>query len=422
MRRFIRSSFSSFSKAWTTTSFFQPKAFSSTKSLKTGAIIGTLAFSCFSYASFNYKDKSSLIASHHPKLLCVLFDAGETGNLLPVLKKLEINGKDFRVLVMGTAETIVKPGMFGNKRITLEDLEINKVDTTTPRTYSLSTEMMKKFQKMNPAVVLVGTASRIQQDVLQQFSSAVTVAFVDNISYDPQQESFETVKKVQEVAKHVLCPSKNTVSLFLNSQKRMELLPTYHVVGKPSLEAWEKEIHAVEPAAVLQTLHFTSDKPIVTFIGGYGPGYEVIDPLFQQCVEDLNKQGIQAILQPHPKVGSSKVKTTEVLRVSSLVVGYNSSVIPDAAILGIPSLFFIPNDSRTSFKHEAIEKRRISKVSSCEELVAHIRKKHKIPNLREEMGIPSNSTEVITQLLTEWMEEPRNEVQKSNECSIRIDP
>lgn len=401
---------SSLSKRWRDRSFFQPKILRLTGLWKKGAIIGAIAFSCFSYASFNRKESSSSLVSHHPKLLSVLFDAGETVNLLPVLKKLEINGKDFLVLVMGTAETIVKPGMFGNKRITLKDLNIDTVvDTTSARTCSLSTEMMKKFQQMNPAVVLVGTASRIQQDILEQFSSAVTVAFVDNMSYDSEQESFKTVKKVQEAAKHVLLPSKNTVSLFLNNQKRMEFQPTYHVVGKPSLEAWEKEIHSTEPKAVLQILSFTPDKPIVTFIGGYGPGYEIIDPLFKQCMENLNEQGIQVIFQPHPKMGCSKVKTTEALRVSNLVVGYNSSVILDAGILGISSLFFIPKDPRTSFKHEAIEKGLISKVSSCEELIAYLRKNHKIFNLREEMGIPSNSTDVIAQLLTEWMEESRSE-------------
>lgn len=324
---------------------------------------------------------------------------------MPVLKKLETNGQDFLVLVMGTAETIIKPGMFGDRRITLKDLDVSTVvDTTTARTNSLSTEMMNKFQKIEPTVVLVGTASRIQQDVLEQFSTAVTVAFVDNMSYDPKQEAFKTAEGVQRMAQHVLCPSKNTVSLFLNNQECMKFHPTYHVVGKPSLEAWENEIRSVEPTTVLKTLNFTSDKPIVTFIGGYGAGYEVIDPLFKQCMQSLTEQGIQVIFQPHPKMGSSKVKTTEALRISNLVVGYNSSVVLDAGILGIPSLYFIPNDPRTTFKNEAIERGLISKVSSCEELIAYITKQHKGHNLREEMGIPSNSTEIITQLLTDWME------------------
>lgn len=409
----------SFCKAWAATPFLQPKILPKMKPLTKGAIVGTVAFSCFSYVSFNQKESSSSLASHHPKLLCVLFDAGETGALVPVLKKLEVNDKDFLVLVMGTAETIVKPGMFGDKRITLKDLNIDTiVDTTTARTSSLSAEMTK-FQKMNPAVVLVGTASRIQQEVLEEFPSAVTVAFVDNMSYDPQQESFKTVKNVQKVAQHVLCPAKTTVSLFVTDQESKEHQSTYHVVGKPSLEAWEKEIESVKPEAVLQTLDFTPDKPIVTFIGGYGPGYEVINPLFKQCMESLSEQGIQVISQVHPKMGVSKVKTTEALRVSNFVVGYNSSVILDAGILGISSLFFIPNDARTSFKHEAIERGLISKVSSCEELVSYIKQQHKMPNLREEMGIPSDSTEVISQLLTEWIEASGSEIPQTKECVVK---
>ena len=305
---------------------------------------------------------------------------------------------------MGTAETIVKPDMFKGKRLTLKDFQIDTIiDSTTSRTASLSKEMMNKFQKLNPKVVLVGTASKIQQQILEQFPASTTVAFVDNLSYDKQQESFSTVRKVQAVAKHVLIPSKHTLTIFADKAEGHRLKPEYHVVGKPSLEVWKEEIASANCSEILQKLNFKKEQPIVTFIGGYGPGYEVINPLFSQCGELLEKEGFQVIQQPHPKIAPQRVKTTEALAVSQYVVGYNSSVILDSAIEGVHALFFIPDDSKTQFNHFAIERGLVPRVSSCQELVEYIKAKRSFNPVGEVMGIPHGSVNNIIECLDRWM-------------------
>lgn len=371
---------------------------------------GAIALTSASLSAGAHQTDSIPIPLYKTKLLCVLYDAGETGALVPVLKKLEKDGKDFRVLVMGTAETLVKPGMFGDKRLTLKDLTIETVvDTATARTTALSKEMMGKFQTIDPQVVLVGTASRIQQQVLETFPASTTVAFVDNFDYDKKQESFATVNKVQAVAKHVLCPSKHTETLFAEPET-VQPGKRYHVVGKPSLEVWEQEIRTANRKQILNTLNFNNTQPIVTFIGGYGPGYEVINPLFDQYTELLEKEGFQVIRQHHPKVAEQmgiklKVKTTEALAVSQSVIGYNSSVILDGALVEINSLFFIPEDKRTPFKHFAIDKGLIPRMTNYEELLTYVKKTTRTPpDISEQIGVPPNSTVRIEQLLNGWME------------------
>jgi hypothetical protein len=359
-------------------------------------LVAGIIFSVF----FPLKNYISSFHSKKIELLCVLYDAGETGGLLPVLKELEIQGVDFRVLLMGTAETLVKPEQFANKRITLKDLGIETtIDTTTSRTTALSKKMMAKFNVFKPKVVLVGTASKIQQQVLEQYSSAKTIAFVDNFSYDKKQESFQTVDKVQAAAKEVLCPSQHTMELLNQETENSKKQPVYHVVGKPTLEVWQQEISSINKAEVLEKLNFNDIKPVVTFIGGYGPGYDVINPLFKSCTQLLESEGFHVIQQPHPKVAPQKVKTTEALAISQYVIGYNSSVVLDSAIIGKSSLFFIPDNPETQFQHFAIDDGLISKVSTSEELLQHLKAKNQSLQIRETLGVPQNSTQIITQLI-----------------------
>lgn len=330
--------------------------------------------------------------------LCVLYDAGETTALIPVLKKWEKEGVDFHILVMATAETLIKPDMFTSKRLVLKDIGVmDTINQQTERTTGLGQDALKQLNKIKPKMVLVGTASRVQQQFLEKFSNAETVAFVDNFDYDPENASYATVMKVQAAAKHVLCPSQNMIEILKKENRSSER--SFHVVGKPTLEIWEKEIASVDRAKVLDTLQLKENGgAIITLIGGYGSGYDTINPLFSQYTEQLKKEGFQVILQPHPKVSPQKVKTTEALAVSDYVIGYNSSVILDAALIGKNALFLLPEN--LSFKHFAITKGLISQVSDFESLTRYIREgKTPAENIRKTLNVPQNSTEIICTLL-----------------------
>jgi hypothetical protein len=345
------------------------------------------------------KPMNELIVS--TALLCVFHDAGETA-LLPVLQRWESEGKDFRVLVMGTAETVIPSEAFKDKRLTLKDFKINIiVDKTSPRTLELAAEELQRLKSIEPKIVLAGVASRIQQQVLELFSSSKTVAFVDNFDYDVSQVSFATVEKVHSAARYVLYPSKHVADLFNSRNSDALSKHNYYVCGKPTLELWEKEIAAVDRKQILQTLGFVEDKPILTLIGGYGAGYDVMNPLFEKLKANLSSRGFQVFYQPHPKVGTQKIKTTEALAVSDYIVGYNSSVIFDAAVIGKRAIFLIPKNEKTKFTHFAIEKGLIPKVENDEQLLEYMQKETTPINIREFLEMPNNSVEKISKIFEE---------------------
>lgn len=325
----------------------------------------------------------------------VLYDAGETNGLMPVLKRFEEEGRKFRILVMGTAETIIKEGMFKEQRLVLKDLDVNTVVSNTEwqRESKLDIEDVKKICQVAAKTMIVGTASRVQRQVLKNFNGK-KIAFCDNFDYDVTHESFKTVKKTQSKAEIVLCPSKNLVKLLSENS----LAEKYHIVGKPSLEQWAKELEAINKAPVLETLGFKSEKgPIVTFVGGYGPGYEVINPLFDEAADFLRKKGYQVLIQPHPKVATQVVKTPEALAISEYVVGFNSSVIFDAAVIGKKGIYLFPENLK--FDHFAIREGLLPKVSSKEELLKTIMESKEAVDLYEIEQIPRNSIEKVTEIL-----------------------
>ncbi|MCE5319377.1 MAG: hypothetical protein LLG04_18680, partial [Parachlamydia sp.] len=361
--------------------------------------------------------------------LFVLFDAGETTALLPVMQELERIGKDFRVLVMATAETRITPDMFKAKRLTLADLGVTeKIDATTPRTTKLKRESLEQIaSRIDAKAVIVGTAARIQRQIFKKaFPHAVSYACPDNFNYDPDHESYQTVRKVAAAAKVVLCPDADIAHLLQNDpyvkSKAAKYKTEYAVVGKASLDAWEQYIKQVlspggiapliqekkqkiaelmkssDPKApetrekieieIEQLVHLDSKiqdltrerKRVVTLIGGYGPGYDVVDPLFQRLAESLKKNlDCEVFYQLHPKrlgelaitmgkqAGISYITTEQALALNKLtqgiVVGYNSSVPFEAALIGIDACYIVP-EKTPSFKHKAVEKGMVPAVKT----------------------------------------------------------
>lgn len=337
----------------------------------------------------------------------VLYDAGETNALLPVLQKFDREKTDFKILVMGTAEKIIETGMFPAQRLVLEDFGVETVidNTHWQREQKLDSQAVEKIcSQISAKTIIVGTASRVQQQVLKHHTGK-KIAFCDNFDYDVTQLSYNTVKKTQKIAEIVLCPSKNLVCL-LSETLFSEKPKKYKIAGKPSVEQWAKELEAVHKGEVLEKLRFSHTKgPIVTFIGGYGPGYEIINPLFDEATHFLRQNGYQVWIQPHPKVAPQQIKTLEVLAVSDYVVGFNSSVIFDAAIIGKKGIYFFPNS--LEFSHFAISKGYLPKADSIAGLLQILKDtEFQLPiDLYEIEKIPHNSTDRTAKILNKHLKE-----------------
>jgi hypothetical protein len=331
----------------------------------------------------------------------VLYDAGETNALMPVLQKFDREDRDFKVLVMGTAETIIKPEMFPTQRLVLKDFGVDVIidNTHWQREQKLDSQDVQKIcSQIAARTIIVGTASRVQRQVMKHYNGK-KIAFCDNFDYDVTKLSYNTVKKTQKKAEIVLCPSKNLVCLF-SEAPFSEKSKKYKIAGKPSLEQWAKELEAVDKSEVLEKLGFSPSKgPIVTLVGGYGPGYEIINPFFDEAAHFLRENGYQVLIQPHPKVAPQQVNTPEALAVSDYVVGFNSSVIFDAAIIGKKGIYFYPNS--LEFNHFAIREGYLPKADSIAGLLQIIKdSEFQLPiDLYEIEKMPRNSTERIAKIL-----------------------
>ncbi|MBA3237543.1 MAG: hypothetical protein H0T62_04240 [Parachlamydiaceae bacterium] len=337
----------------------------------------------------------------------VFYDAGETNALIPVLKKFDTEGMNFKVLVMGTAETIVKPEMFLEQRLVLRDFNIITIvdHTNWQREQKLDLQdVLKICNQITARTITIGTASRVQRQVLKHFNG-IRIAFCDNFDYDVSNESYRTVKKTQEKAQIVLCPSENLVRLLTESSV-FDKTRKYKIAGKPSLDQWAKELENVNKSAILEKLKFDSTQgPVVTFVGGYGQGYEIINPFFNEAAAFLRENGYQVLIQPHPKVAPQAVKTTEALAISEYVIGFNSSVVYDAAVVGKKGIYFYPES--LTFDHFAIREGYLPKVHSNIQLFEVIKasRTQSAIDLYEAEKIPHNSTERIAKILNKKPEE-----------------
>lgn len=336
--------------------------------------------------------------------LFVLYDAGETNALRPVLEQLEAERKSFKFLVMGTAELLIPKNEFIGKRLELSDFEITEqIDQTTPRETKLSQDSLQKLlSRINPHALIVGTASKIQQQILKIFKHARRIAFVDNFYYDQNNPTFETVNIVQQSAALVLCPSLQT----LNQLRAVANLPqsqhsrTYQIVGKPTIEVWAQRIEHLNQETVFRKLGFNRlNGPIVTIVcGGHGQMQNLLD----SCAAFLRQKGYQAILQVHPKISKSNVEIIEALAVSDFVAGFNSSVIFDSLLIGKKAIYIIPEGN--SFDHFAIQSGYAKKAANEEGLLTILQNQWTQPTgIKNALQMPDNSVKAIIQAIDEAM-------------------
>ena len=358
--------------------------------------------------------------------LYVLYDTGEAVPFLSLMVQNIKDGKDFRFIAVGSAVNSLKRENCDNdenllqgilaRRICLNDLGVaDNIDPKSwPREKQMSEEGLRAVQeKVFPASVIVGTASRVQEQFLKLFPEAAKLCFVDNPDYDTKGASFKTVQGVQQAADVVMCPLKHTVDLFTREDGSKR---EYKVVGSPTWESW---IHRQEEAKgrrqeILKKLGLSSDKPIVALMDAYdsNPAVDntyaaIISPLFKTLAAALQAKGFQAVVQPHPKVAPQTVNTPDLLSVSTGVAGYNSSTVFTARMLGIESVYIIPKND--PFSHFSIDKGYIPEIRFSdpsevpEAFIAKLEemKKSPCPDLFELEGIPRKSVETISRLIDE---------------------
>ncbi|HSX04006.1 MAG TPA: hypothetical protein VLG76_04695 [Rhabdochlamydiaceae bacterium] len=360
----------------------------------------TLSFFCFCFLAC----KAFAV---EPSVLFVLYDAGETNALLPVIQKCENDKISYQVLAFGTACKLVP---------TFYDAGI-ELDSNWDRAAPLGQEEIEKIHSMfHPQIVISGVASRIQGQLLEAFrKSAKTYAFWDNFSASGANPYFDVAKEVQKEAEYVLFPS-----AVVAGAPEFENRPSNEkfIVGHPLFDEWREKIVSIDKEALLNKLHCNPDRILVSYIGSYGPEYEKAYPLFLDYVETLEKaydflfrsdhEKANIFVQAHPKTDGSfekehspahflinQLSTLEAIAVADMVVCYNSTAGFQALLLGKDLFYFIPTGDPLT--NSAIEMGLAKRISSTDDFDQTVNKSR--IDAAELLGIPENSVEKIFELI-----------------------
>jgi len=241
--------------------------------------------------------------------LFVLFDAGETHALKPVIEDLIDQGETVDVLALGTAQTLMP-----------EAPTLPEVDRSWDRYTPLpETDVLAAY---SPDVVVIGVASSIQLQVAKAFESkAKVVAYYDN--FNPIERSVYA-SLIREIEPHV--------DLFLTASDKgaaSSCAKEVHVVGNPDVEKMIQKLQEWEP-----------EPHSMVYIGGYDADYPEALELFVEAMKLFPDH--QLVLCPHPKSDGSLehalFPNATICRDSTAAVARASVVVCHRSTLGIKSL------------------------------------------------------------------------------------
>lgn len=352
--------------------------------------------------------------------LFILFDAGETHALIPLIEKLSLEGKTCKILAMGTAQELIKQKKY--ETIDLSNYVGTPINNSWSREKEIDpvkvTELVGHFLYSNVDCVISGVSSQIQGQFLEAFSarSIKTIAYWDNFNAEGQDAYFQVAQKVQKKASRVFVPSQYVKDSAVFKDRSPQSIC---IVGHPALEKWVKEVTQTNKDPLFQKLGFKdAPKKTITIVGGYGEQYEKAFRLMMQCVEHASIQlPLQFIIHPHPKTADAKFERSEIARsrlrnivvikpehnistiqavsLADVVLCYNSTVGFQALGCKKNVLFVVPKEDR--YTNLAIDLHIAKKVSSVEEFMHEIVQPYdeEGADLFTVLGIPQDSLKAM---------------------------
>lgn len=303
--------------------------------------------------------------SGREKVLFVLFDAGETKALQPVMQKLEEAGRDYRVLSFGTSWMLMKEHP---RAIDIfKELGVSsKTDQRKwPRERPLSKKILSTIGKVIAAdLAIVGMVSTLQQQIAQLFKSkgAAILCYYDGFAFGET----EMIQPFLEVASRVLVPSEHIA----RSMQTMDESVVIDVVGQPVVEYWLQQAKQTDLEEIKSKLPIDSKKPLLIYISGYGEGYLEAFTSFVKAIQyvdhfhiglslhpkmdgALEKEVLAAYDCPHVFVIPKDIETFQAVALADLVVAWRSTVGVQAAFLGKPVVYLdLPGSSYRSLAIE----------------------------------------------------------------------
>lgn len=316
----------------------------------------------------------------------IFYDAGDFNMAEPVIKKMWSQGVQLFALVMGTAAQQAEKALEKHQIKHLnKDMEA-KTEVTAQgwkREALLPSSdvdlVVQRVSLLNPQFILTGTHSAVQFQL--------TKAIIDRCALGSENVycNYDTVHVTPENhADGGMTPFLNAGYRFLvpNGLIAARMSSKVSIVGHPPAERFVEDVDRAREnrAALFSKLGFSEKEPVITYIAGYGVGYEESFCGFLQSIKFMREREypqLQVIVQIHPKFKLSKkeelaesilikrecnvaddipgifvcvdeVSTAEAVSMADLVLSYFSTVVAQAIAAGVPAHFMCvdPEDPR----------------------------------------------------------------------------
>ncbi|MBI4126401.1 MAG: hypothetical protein HY465_02800 [Deltaproteobacteria bacterium] len=363
-------------------------------------------------------------AADKPKkvdVLFVLYDAGETLALQPVMEQLDQTDISYRVLAVATAHTLSKnhPHSLDSK----QDCRIKaRIDATHwQRDTSLGDDDLEYAETcVTPRLVITGMASRFQEQLAERFqkNKITTAGYYDALS--PMTRDAVGCTMTDKLSEVLVSSKKITESIrACSSSVRIT------VIGQPTLDTWQEALANTNIAALRTTLKLKKEWPTILYAGGYGEDYAEAFTLFAQAAKKLSDMNLLVSLHPksdgalekrilrkrRPSFLTERVKilpktisTMQAATIADVIVTWRSTVGVQALFMGKPVIYLdVPG---SSFTNIALDQKWSRKVSTPEDFQTALhkqlrRRKQKVDNAFEQAGVPEHGAAVMS----DWIQQ-----------------
>ncbi|MBI3211983.1 MAG: hypothetical protein HYZ47_04815 [Simkania negevensis] len=352
--------------------------------------------------------------------LFLLYDAGETKGLLPVIHRYKEEELDFQVIALGTARHLIEEEMLPKENVIDLEKELQleeRIDRNWDRYHPLSQKTMNKIKEyVMPRVLVMGVASEIQAQFATTYQgSAKIVAFYDNVNLISRSIYEPLIRKIESVSDFFLVPSREAAASSFHKSP--------YIVGQPALDECVRSLSQQKgeiKEKMRSTLGLSSDLPIIAYIGGYDSDYGEAFQLFCQSI--LPMKGCQVLLSPHPKTegklekeilarekGEKRIlflkkpySSLDAAALADLIVCHRSSLGVQLAFAGKKVIFLDLPQSKVP--NPAVEEWKVAYMAlSKEEFQRLLLDKESRECSSEEAykkaGIPMESSEIIFSIL-----------------------
>lgn len=300
-------------------------------------------------------------------LLFILFDAGETKALQPVMHELDLSHTPYKIMSFATSWTLIHQHPQALDMRSIHTALGMKIPSEWDRHQGLTPKILKKLlASQQPDLVITGMVSEIQHQLVVGLSEkgADILAFYD--SFAPL-ENFPLAKSFLDHVSMILVPSESVAESLLENAP----FANVEVVGHPTLEHWIAQSQAIPLSTTRENLELNDSKPLLVYISGYGKGYEEAFKQFVEAIQYVDHFHIGISLHPrmdgtlekkvldacgcsHVKIFPKKVPTEQIVALADVVVTRHSTVGVQASFLGKPVIYLDLKGS--SYQSLSIEK------------------------------------------------------------------